>query len=289
MLLQNIFIGIYVGSLYALGGLCFVIIFKTSEIINFAQADMTMLSMFVAFFLLESLNLPYYAVFFFTIVFAGLLAGFIQNTLVRSMAGKPHLSIIIAIFGVALIINSLTGWIWGPSTRALPAPYATAITKVGNFTVYGSDLLAIIVAFFFMTALYLFLEKTRFGMAMRATFQNRDAARIMGVPTHIIDAVSWIISGILMGVAGLFITPLVYLDLTSISEFMIKVFAAIILGGMNSFIGAVLGGLILGVSSNLVAFYISTELKSTFIFFIMITVLFIRPTGLFGKKEIKKI
>jgi branched-chain amino acid transport system permease protein len=199
------------------------------------------------------------------------------------------LDIIIATFGIGLVINGICGWIWGYNVRNLPTLLSGSTIELGNMYFAKNDLLILAIATFLMIALFLFFERSHFGMIMRATCINRESAKLMGVNVGIVYAISWGIAGLLSAIAGLLISPITYLDVHSIGSFMIKAFAALVLGGFKSLFGVVIGGLVLGISSNLLAAYVSTELKSTYIFLLMLVILVVRPSGLFGEISRKRV
>lgn len=289
MFLQVIFSGIVVGCLYALVGIGLVIIFKVSEVVNFAQGDMTTVGMFIAYTLLVSLELNYAAVLLIIIIIAMSLGLAIERGIVKFLYKKPPLDIIVGTLGIGLVFNGVCGWVWGYNVLNLPTLLSQSTFEVAGIYMGDNDLLILCTTVFLISILYLFFEKSHFGMIMKATCINRQAASLMGVNTGFVYALSWGISGLLSAVAGLLISPLTYLDVHSVSSFMIKAFAALVLGGFTSFKGVIVGGLVLGVSSNLLAAYVSTELKSTYIFFLMLIILVIKPSGLFGKPSIKRV
>jgi branched-chain amino acid transport system permease protein len=213
----------------------------------------------------------------------------IERGIVRFLYKKSPLDIIIATLGIGLVFNGICGWIWGYDVRNLPTLLTGGAFEFAGVFVGKADLLILCTAFFLMVALYLFFERSHLGMIMRATCTNSQAAKLMGVNTGFVYAISWGIAGLMSAVAGLLISPLTYLDLHSVGSFMIKAFTALVLGGFTSLGGVVVGGLVLGVSSNLLAAYVSTELKSTYIFLLMIIILVIRPSGLFGKASRKRV
>jgi len=290
MLTQIILTGLVVGSLYALAGVGLVVMYKTSEIINFAQGDTATLTTFIAFTLLISVGLPY-PVVFVLVLLAALGAGIvIYGLAVRPLVGRRSpLDAVVTTLGVAMVINGLAAWIWGYSTQNVPSAIRGAGLRFGEASLTAQDVLTVTVAVLCIAVFLAFFRFTRLGVAMQAVSQNPAAAQLMGVNLHRVHALSWGLGGILAAVAGLFVAPMVYLDVTSINHFMIKAFAAVVLGGFSSFAGAIVGGLVLGVGSNLVAAYLSTDLKTTFVFVLMLGILAIRPAGLLGHVTAKKV
>lgn len=290
MLTQILLTGLVVGSLYALAGVGLVVIYKTSEIINFAQGDTATLTTFVAFTLLIAGGLPYPAVLVLVLI-AGAVAGIlIYGVAVRPIvARRSPLDVVVTTLGVAMILNGVAAWIWGYSTQNIPSPIRGSGIRIGAASLGADDLLTVGVSVLAILVFLLFFRFTRLGLAMQAVSQNPSAAQLMGVDLHRIHGVSWGLGGVLAAMAGLFVAPTTYLDVTSINGFMIKSFAAVVLGGFTSFAGAILGGLVLGVASNLVAGYFSTDLKTTLVFVLMLVILAIRPAGLLGHVPTRRV
>jgi branched-chain amino acid transport system permease protein len=290
MLLQIMLTGLVIGCLYALAGIGLVIIYKTSEIINFAQGDTATLTTFIAFTLLASVGLPYPVVFLSVILVAGLLGVLIYGSVVRPLVGRrTPLDVVVTTLGLAMILNGVAAWIWGYSTQNVPPPLEGRGIQIAGASLNGGDVLIVAVAVLCIAAFLGFFRATRLGIAMQAVSQNRTAAQLMGVNLDRVHGISWALGGMLAAVAGLFIAPTTFLDVTSINQFMIKAFAAVVLGGFSSFGGAILGGLVLGVGSNVAAAYLSTDLKTTFVFALMLGILAFRPAGLLGEVVRRKV
>ena len=289
MFIQLIISGIVAGSIYALIALAMSIIYKASEIANFAQGEMAMVSSYIAFVIL-SFHLPFYLAFAGSLVFAFFLGIFLEFAFIRRAKNPTVLNMIIITLGFQLLLNGLAGWKWGSDQRRLSLPISeTEIIDLGGFTISQLNLVTLITAIAVMILLYLFLTFTKLGLAIKATQQNKKAALINGVPANRILALTFGISSMIGAVAGLMVAPISTLDPNMMLDPGIKGFAAAVLGGFNSLYGVVLGGYLLGVIENLFGFYVSTEFKSVVAFMIIVLVLYFRPSGLFGTHYTRKV
>jgi len=286
MLAQLITSGLAAGSLYALMALGLVLIYKTTDIVNFGYGDMTMFSTFIAYMMLTWYGLPFWAAFLGAIV-AGLLLGvLVDQGLLRPAKDAPVVSLLIATLGIGMILEAIAGWVFGYDTKPFPYAIKGPPLLLGGVILRRHDLLVFAVATAIALLLFFMFKFTDIGIAMRATAQNRKAARLMGINTGRISSLSWALGVGIGAVAGVLIAPIVFLDLTRMILVMIKAFAAAVLGGFTSLPGAVLGGLLLGVIENLVSGYLPpllAPLKTTFVFLLIILVLAIRPRGLLGE------
>lgn len=280
---QLIVSGLAAGSLYALMAIGLVLIFKTTDIVNFAQGDMAMFGTFIAYLLLTNQKVPFVVALLAAIALGFLLGAVVDQLLLRPARRASVISLLIATLGVALILESVAGWLWGYDTK--PFPYAIQGPPFvwGNVVISRNSLLAFGVAFLCAAALFALLKFTRVGTAMRAAAQNRLAAQLMGINVEWISMLSWGLGAAMGAIAGLFIAPSIFLDPTSMVKVMLKAFAAAVLGGFTSLPGAMVGGLLLGVFDNLVGGYISTQLKETLVFLLIVVVLAVRPRGLLGE------
>jgi len=290
MLGQLIVSGLAVGFCYALMALAMVIIYKTSEVLNFAQGEMAMISSFIAFVLLDTYQLSFPLGLFLTLLFAAALGAFLEFVFLRPAKDPTVIGLIIITLGFEMILMGFAGWKWGPDQRSMPFPisgfetynfYGLVISKVNFWT--------IIICLVLIVLLFLFFQYSKLGTAMRATQQNRLVARLMGIRTKRIFSFTWAISSLIGAVAGMFIAALTVLDPPMMMDPLMKAFAAAVLGGMTSLPGAALGGAILGVVENLFGGYVSLPFKSVVAFAIIVLMLCIRPSGLLGKHFVKKV
>lgn len=285
---QQIISGLATGSLYALAALGLVLIFKTTDVVNFAQGEMAMFGTFIMFTLLKTAGLPYWGAFVLALAFAFLMGAAIERVALRPLAQAPLISVLIATLGLMQIINGVAGWIWGYQARPFPTAVSGSPIRLGDLVITLPDLVNLAVSLVVMTGFFLLFKFTKLGIAMRAVAENRVAARLMGIPTDRILSLTWGLGGVLAATAGILIAPVTNLDINMMADMQIKAFTAAVLGGFTSLPGAVVGGLTLGVLENLVGQFVP-QLKTPFAFGLIVLVLVVRPSGLMGTVQRKKV
>jgi len=287
--IQMIVSGVAVGSSYALMGLAMVIIYKTSEVPNFAQGEMALISSFFAMMLLTSMNMSIYLAFFLTFVFAVFLGGFLEFAILRRAKEPNVLGMIVITIGIEMILLGFVSWKFGAEQKTMPfpiGPYDSFIIK--DIFISKLEVLTLVTAILLMAVLYLFFKFSKLGLAMKATQQNSVAAQIVGIRTNRILMMTWGISSLVGAVAGLLISPTI-MHPFMMWDPMLKGFAAAVMGGMTSLPGAVVAAYMLGIIENLFGGYISIEFKTVVAFAIIVIVLCIRPSGLFARHYVKKV
>jgi branched-chain amino acid transport system permease protein len=289
MLLQQIVSGLATGTLYALAALGLVLLYKTSDIVNFAQGEMAMVTTFFSFTMMSALGFSFGPAFFMALLFAVFFGMITERVFMRPAIKAPHLSQIILTLGLFMIFRGAASMIWGHEPTSYPVALEGEPINLAGIIFTPNNLFIITVTIFLMLGLYIFFKYTKIGLAMRAVAMNVQTSRLMGIKVGPVYSYTWAASAVLGGVAGMLIAPVTFLDPTMMSEVQIKAFAASVLGGFMSLPGAVVGGLLIGVIENLIAGYISAELKTTFVFLLIIIVLYVRPAGLFGTKYVKKV
>ena len=290
MFWQIIIGGIAAGSAYALLALAMVIIYKTSEVLNFAQGDMGMITTYFNFMLLTTYGWPFWMALLGALAFAVVL-GFVSEFFFLRRAKEPNvLGLIIITLGLEMIIFGLTSWKWGADQRELPFPISSYDTYTFGSTIVSKlQLLTFVVALIIMLTLFLFFRYTTLGVAMKATQQNKNAARLMGIRTNRVLMFTWGLAALVGAISALLIAPASTLDPYMMWDAQMKGFASAVLGGMTSLPGAALGGYILGLVENLFGFYISTEFKSVVAFVIIVFILCVKPSGLLARHYVKKV
>ena len=290
MFWQIIIGGIAAGSAYALLALAMVIIYKTSEVLNFAQGDMGMITTYFNFMLLTSYGLPFWIALILALIFAAVL-GFGSEFFFLRRAKEPNvLGLIIITLGLEMIIFGFASWKWGADQRELPFPITPFDTyMIGPAFVSKLEVLTFVVALLIMFCLFLFFRYTKLGVGMKATQQNRGAARLMGIRTNRVLMFTWGLSSLVGAVSAILIAPGSTLDPYMMWDAQMKGFAAGVLGGMTSLPGAAIGGYILGLVENLFGFYVSTEFKSVVAFAIIVIILCVKPSGLLARHYVKKV
>jgi branched-chain amino acid transport system permease protein len=288
---QLIASGIAIGATYALMALAMVIIYKTSEVLNFAQGDMAMLSAFMAYFMLEGHGLPFAYAFPLALVFAFCLGAFLEFAFLRRAKEPTVLGLIIVTLGLQMILYGVASWRWGSDQKNFPFPASDFSVHEVLPGVFISDLNLVTLAWalLLMLGLFLFFRYTKIGVAMKATQQNETVARIMGIRVGRIMMLTWGISSVVGASAAFLIASTDTLDPNLMWNPQLKGFSSAVLGGMTSLPGAVAGGFILGVIENLFGGYVSVEFKSVVAFAVIVLILCVRPSGLFARHYVRKV
>jgi len=290
MLSQLIVGGLAIGACYALIALAMVIIYKTSEVLNFAQGEMAMLSVFVAYSIMSNYNISFFTSLGITLAFAFMLGLILELLFLRPAKEPTVLGLIVITLGLEMVLYGLAGWKWGPDQRALPFPISnTEIYQWGAVAVSKISVWIFGIAFTSMILLFLFFRYTRVGIAMKAIQQNRLAAEIMGIRTKRILTFTWGLSSLIGTVAGILIASTYPLDVNVMMDPMLKAFAGAVMGGMTSLPGAVIGSGLVGIIENIFGGYVSLEFKSVVAFAIIVLVLCIRPSGFLARHYVKKV
>jgi branched-chain amino acid transport system permease protein len=290
MFLQLIVSGISIGSIYALVALAMVIIYKTSEVPNFAQGEMAMLSTFVAFMLLASYGKSFLVSFTGALIFAIALGVFLEFVFLRRAKDPNVLSLILITLGFEMMIYGVASWKWGAEQQSFPFPVSDYdIVNVGPAVVSYLNIVTLLVTLLLMLILFLFFRYTKVGIAMKATQQNMLAARINGIRANRILSITWGMSSLIGAMAGMMLAPIATLDPNLMLDPLLKGFASAVLGGMTTLVGSALGGYILGIIETLFGGYISLQFKSIVAFLIIVLVLCFRPSGLFAKHYVRKV
>jgi branched-chain amino acid transport system permease protein len=281
--------GLAAGCLYAMVGIAIVIVLKITDIANFAQGEMAMVTTFFAYWLLDSVGLSWWQAVPIAVLF-GLVQGIIiQQVVIRPLIGSPVLSAIIATLGLNIVLNSLAGLIWGHQTYTFPSPFAfSAPFMIGSVPVSVDSVVNIASGLAIVIGMTLFLRFTWTGLGLRAASQNPTVARLMGVSISRSSAIAWGLGGLIGGIAGILVAPSLFLDTNLMGSLLIKAFAGGVLGGLNSLIGVFLGCLALGVAENLVGAYLSPSYGEAITFIVIIAVLIVRPEGVFGRVRVRK-
>jgi branched-chain amino acid transport system permease protein len=290
MFFQLIISGISIGSIYALVALAMVIIYKTSEVPNFAQGEMAMLSTFVAFMLLASYGQPFLISFSGALVFAIFLGVFLEFVFLRRAKEPNVLSLILITLGFEMMIYGVASWKWGAEQQSFPFPVSDFdIVSVGPAVVSYLNIATLLVTLFLMLILFLFFRYTKVGIAMKATQQNMLAARINGIRANRILSITWGMSSLIGAVAGMMLAPIATLDPNLMLDPLLKGFASAVLGGMTTLVGSAIGGYILGIIETLFGAYVSLQFKSIVAFLIIVLVLCFKPSGLFAKHYVRRV
>jgi len=286
--IQQLVSGIALGCVYGLIALGFVLIYKATEVVNFAQGDLMMLGGFFAYTYISLLGFGYWSGFALAVLTSGLLGMLIERLLVRPILGYPPFAIVMATIGLGYFLRSAAGMIWGTDDLKIDNPFAAGVVRIGDL-VLAHDKLSVIVATLILCAgLYVFFNQTRLGTAMRATSENMLAAYYMGIPVKRVVSLIWAISAAVAGFAGVLLAPIAFIH-TNIGFLGLKAFPAAVLGGFGSIPGALVGGLVIGVAETLSGFYLPEGFKDVAAYILLLVVLMVRPAGLFGLNLRKKV
>jgi branched-chain amino acid transport system permease protein len=290
MIEQLIVEGLAIGACYGLFGIAVAIIYKTSEVINFAQGEMGMVATFITYHILSYYHYPFWLAFILTMVFAITLGVLIEFFFLRPAKDPTVLGLLVITLGAEMLLMGLAGWKWGAEQKALAFPLSVQVTyePIKGLAISQWALGVFILALIIMVLLFLFFRYSRLGIAMRATQQNQNAARIMGIKVERVFSMTWAISSLIGAVAAMFFAARSVLDPNFMMEPFMRAFAAAVLGGLTSIPGVVLGGLILGLIENFFG-YAWPEWKPIVAFIVIIFILTVRPSGLFAKHYVKKV
>jgi len=287
LLIHQVFSGLASGSIYASVALALVMIYQATHLVNFAQGELAMFSTYIAWSLLQT-GMPYWAAFFATVAVAFALGVLIERIIVRPVENAPILSVVIVFIGLLVITNSLAGWIFSYTIKPFPSPFPEQ-PLFGNRYVSSHELGSTAITLVELALLFVFFRFTPLGLAMRAAAQNPMSSRLVGIRVGWMLALGWGLAGALGAIAGIMVAPTVFLEPNMMSGILLYAFAAALLGGIDSPGGAVLGGFIVGVLENLVGSLLGTELKLTVALVLIVGVLVVRPSGLFGKVHVTRV
>jgi len=295
--MQQVVSGLASGGIYALLALALVIIHRSTGVINFAQGEMATLSTYVAWTLTVNHGWSYWPAFVATLAisFGGGVG--IHRVVIRPVERGSVLRIVIVTIGLLVAINGFVIWEWGGEPQQLQSPFGTDTYDVGGVVVAAHDIGTITVALGIVLLLWLLFQFTKVGLAIRAAAVNPEEARLVGVRVTWMLALGWGLAATLGAVAGMLTAPTVGLDPQMMQAVLIYAFAAAILGGIDSPIGAVVGGLLLGVLLNMLSYlsqygafdWFTEELRLPAALLIILVVLLVKPTGIFGRPEVKRV
>lgn len=286
--MQIIVSGLIFGCIYALAALGLVLIFKTTEVANFAHGEMAMLTTFVSYVFLSSYGLPYLVSLVLALIFAVIFGIVVYFLFMKRVQSAPHLNQVVLTLGLFMIFNGVAGIIWGYQPTSFPEAFKGDPHKIGSIFISSNEIFMAVLTFILMLLFFLIFRFTKAGLGMRAASQDIMASQLMGIKVTTVFMSAWAIGAALGGIAGMMTAPVTFLSPNMMSEVLIIAFAGAVLGGFTSLPGAVIGGLIIGVFENLVSYYIAPEMKLVFVFLLIILVLYVRPQGIFGGAKIVK-
>jgi branched-chain amino acid transport system permease protein len=290
---QQVVTGLADGSIYASLALALVLIYRATEIVNFAQGEMAMFTTYIAWSLIEHHGFSYWPAFFLTLGIAFVGGIGIQRVVIRPVERANPLTIVMATIALLVILNGLASWIWGPDEKIFPSPFPNTTWDVGGVKIAQQDVGVIGVTFGSVVLLWLFFTYTRVGLAMRSAAVAPEASRLLGVRVSWMLALGWGLAAVLGALAGMMAAPSLFVFTPNFMQvILIYAFAAAVLGGIESPVGAVIGGLALGVTINLLGTYVgfvTEELRLPVALGILLVVLLVRPAGLLGRVVVRRV
>ena len=286
-LLQQVFSGLAAGSIYASVALALVMIYRSTDLVNFAQGEMAMFSTYIAWTLVNA-GLPFWGAFAITLIASFVGGMLIERVLIRPVENTPVLAAVVVTIGLLLIFNSVAGWIYSYTVQDFPSPFPDR--PLFHALITTRDLGVIAVTLIMLLLLFLFFRFTSTGLAMRAAAQNPASARLCGIRVGLMLAIGWGLAAAIGATAGIMVAPVLFLDPNMMGGVLLYAFAGALLGGITSPVGAVVGGLIVGVTENLVGTYlIASQLKLTVALALIVLVLVFKPNGLFGTAIVRRV
>ena len=292
LLAQLLLNGVIVGALYGVVAMCFVLIYKASRVVNFAQGEFLIIGAFACFWLVSEFEMPFAAAFLFTMLFMAVFGAAIQFVVLRPLIGEPIISVIMVTIGLAIFFQAFLKWLFGVDTSSFPEVFSGGTEMLGiRFEAAYMLILAVSVAT--MAAFYFFFTRSGAGLAMRATAFDQQAAQSLGISIQKSFALAWGISALVSAVAGITLGMVNGIS-TSLAFIGIKVFPAVILGGLDSVAGGVVGGIVIGVLENLAEFVDGQYLHwgnmhAVAPFYILVLILMVKPHGFFGTEDIERV
>jgi branched-chain amino acid transport system permease protein len=290
--MQQVVAGLASGSIYAALALALVLIHRATGVINFAQGEMATFSTYIAWTLTTNHGWAYWPAFAVTLGVSFLGGAAIHQTIIRPNEKGSLLRVVIVTIGLLILFNGLVTWIWGGEVRAVQSPFPAGTTEIAGVAITTADIGTIAVVVGTVAALWALFQYTKLGLAMRAAAVNPAEARLVGVRVTWMLSLGWGLAAVLGAVAGMLAAPSVFLDPNLMAALLIYAFAAAVLGGIDSPVGAVVGGLTLGVGLNLIGTYVDfvgADLRLPVALLVILVVLLVKPTGIFGKAEVRRV
>jgi branched-chain amino acid transport system permease protein len=289
---QQVVSGLSTGGIYASLALALVIVYRSTRVINFAQGEMATFSAFIAWWLIDDAGWPKWGAFAATVAMSFAGGVLLERVVIRPVEGAPVLTIVIVTLGLLVALNGLMFWIWGGETRSFPSAFSTRPIHVGGVAFSLQDLGFIGVSLGAVALLYAVFQHTSIGLGIRASALDRESSRLLGIRVGWMLALGWGIAASLGALSGLMAAPTAQLDPNMMRGVLLYALAAAVLGGLESPLGAVLGGLVLGVLLNLLGTYtdfFSGDMRLVGGLAIILAVLLVRPAGVFGRVAAKKV
>ena len=288
IILQLVLNGVAVGCIYGLVALGFVLIYKATELVNFAQGDLLMLGAFICYMFVVWYHLGYWVAFALAILIVGAFGALLDWTVLRRVIGQPQFAVVMLTIGLGAVFRSFASITWGSEIYTLPTPFSAKATRIAGVAVSHEYLSIIAGTVLLCAGLYALFTYTKVGVAMQAASQNQLAAYYMGIPVKLVFSLIWAISAGVATVAGVLLAPVSLIDV-NIGFIGLKAFAAAVLGGFGSIPGALAGGVTIGVIELFSGTYLPQGFKDVAAYVVLLIVLAVRPQGMFGTVGRKKV
>jgi branched-chain amino acid transport system permease protein len=287
---QLLISGIAQGCIYGLIALGFVLIYKATETVSFAQGELMMLGAFLALALLTVLGFPFWITVPSTIAAMGLFGLLVERVVIRPILGQPAFSIVMLTIGISYVARGVVTMIpnLGTDTHMLPVPYNDAIAKAGDLVIDIEQMVVISVTALLCLALFALFRFTKIGIAMQASSQNQLAAYYMGIPVQRLNGLVWALAAAVAAIAGILLAPITFVH-ANMGLIGLKAFPAAVVGGFGSLPGAIVGGLVIGVVEAMAGFFLPEGFKDIAAYVVVLIMLMVMPNGLFGEKLRKKV
>jgi len=288
VILQLALNGLAVGCIYGLTALGFVLIYKATELVNFAQGDLMMLGAFTCYMFIVWYGVGYWPAFALAVAIIGLFGAALDGLILRRVIGQPQFAVVMLTIGLGAIFRSFASMTWGTEIYTLPTPFSARQTMVGGVSVSHEYVSIILGTVILCGLLYAFFTRTRLGIAMQAASQNQLAAYYMGIPVKRVFSLIWAISAGVAAIAGVLLAPISLIDI-NLGFIGLKAFAAAVLGGFGSIPGALAGGLVIGLIELFSGAYLPQGFKDVAAYVVLLVVLVVRPQGMFGTVGRKRV
>jgi len=288
--LQLAFSGIALGCIYALVALGFVLIYKATETVNFAQGDLMMLGGFFALTAGVIWDWPYWATIIFAVAAMAVVGMLIERLVLRPVLGQPAFTVVMITIGVGYVLRGVVTMMpgWGTDTYTLPTPFSDGTFRIGEVIFAVQQVAVIGMTAALCVALYVFFRFSKLGVAMQATSQNQLAAAYMGIPVRRVNMLVWGLSAGVAAFAGILLAPVTFVH-SNMGFIGLKAFPAAVVGGFGSVPGAIAGGLIIGLVEAVAGRYMPEGFKDVAAYVVVLVVLLFKPSGLFGETAKKKV
>ena len=286
--LQLLFQGVGIGAVYALVALGFVLIFRATNVVNFAQGEFSMVAAYLMVVFAVDLGWPYWLSFLIALGGMALLGAIFNLGVYYPLRHRTYLPVIISTIGASILLANSTLALYGPQPQVLQGWFDTPGIQLGGVYLDSQYLLIIAVTIVLVGFNYWFFEHTLLGKKLQATSQDKDMARLLGIPVALMISITFVYSAVLGGLAGVLVGPILFVSIGMGSIIALKAFAATIIGGFGDVTGAIVGGLLLGVIESLAAYHISVPYKDAYAFLALFIFLLFRPSGIFGEKVSEK-